>query len=205
MSYRTIIVLAAGAALSSAALLSLGSASMDTPPERGHARSDVPEQDRTSGVRIITRAEALRMGLEIPPPPPDPPSFADQFDGVNPGAIDAVEKGLSDPFADPTLPAVQAREADAAEGGPSAREQGGEYFHTIAPAPDFPGEAPPVESECDADFDQSGQVNVGDMLGYVHAWFGEAELEPELLDYNDSGAAEIDDLVMFLNIWFTGC
>ncbi len=53
---------------------------------------------------------------------------------------------------------------------------------------------------CAADFDQSGEVTVQDIFGFLNAWF--AGLPSADVD---GGGLDVQDIFTFLNTWFAGC
>lgn len=54
---------------------------------------------------------------------------------------------------------------------------------------------------CIADFDGSGDVGVGDLLGFLGAWFDRSSSA----DVNQSGTVTVQDVFDFLNAWSGGC
>lgn len=56
-------------------------------------------------------------------------------------------------------------------------------------------------TECRADYDQSGTVQVSDIFDFLNDWFRARNGA----DFNRNGHVEIQDVFDFLNAWFTGC
>lgn len=56
-------------------------------------------------------------------------------------------------------------------------------------------------NSCAADYDNTGAVNVFDLLAYLDVWFAGGAAA----DLDQSGAVDVFDLLQFLDGWFAGC
>lgn len=56
-------------------------------------------------------------------------------------------------------------------------------------------------SNCNADFDLNGQLNVSDIFDFLSAWFAQSCRA----DFNNTGGLGVSDIFDFLNSWFSGC
>ncbi len=66
---------------------------------------------------------------------------------------------------------------------------------------DVPANLIQLPQPCDADFDQSGVLDIVDIFIFLNAWFAGSSTA----DFDQSGELEIGDIFSFLNGWFAGC
>jgi hypothetical protein len=59
----------------------------------------------------------------------------------------------------------------------------------------------PTPPPCRADFNGSGGPDLGDIFGFLNAWFA-GDIRA---DYNQNAAVELTDIFAFLHDWFAGC